>query len=59
MGFTPISIRKERAKEVFLLMRRIIRKNEREEREKNKGERIVTTANGKKILRKPAGDDWF
>lgn len=59
MGFTPISIRKERAKEVFLLMRRIIRKNEREEREKNKGERIVTTASGKKILRKPAGDDWF
>lgn len=40
-------------------MRRIIRKNEREEREKNKGERIVTTASGKKFLRKPAGDDWF
>lgn len=58
-SFTPISLRRERAKEVFLLMKRLIRKTEREEKEKYKGGKIITTTSGKKILRKPAGDDWF
>lgn len=54
-GLTPLSIRKERAHDVFLLMRRFTDYNEREQ----KNNKTVSSHNGKKIIRRPAGDDWF
>ena len=46
-AITPFSIRKEKIKEVFLLVRRLnIYDNESKEKKK-------------KINRRPAGDSWF
>lgn len=47
-ALTPLSIRREKAREVFLLTRRLQRYNEYKKQ-----------TNGKKIIRKPASDDWF
>lgn len=51
-SLTPLSIRKERAYEVFLLLKKYIDYNKREEKKQKQN-------NGKRIIRKPAGDDWF
>lgn len=49
---TPFSIRQEKAKEVFLLIRRLSRYNENQNKD-------VNPATGKKVVRVPAGDKWF
>lgn len=46
-ALTPFSIRKEPAREVFLLISRYNHQNSKKVR------------NHKKVIRKPAGDDWF
>jgi hypothetical protein len=46
-AFTPISLRKEKAREVFLLITRNINYSNKNSKQK------------KKVYRKPAGDDWF
>lgn len=51
-SLTPLSIRKERAYEVFLLLKKYVEYNKREEKKPKQN-------NGKRIIRKPAGDDWF
>ena len=52
---TPFQVRRERACEVFLLMRRLADYNERERKEKPP----KATKNGKTVIRRPAGDNWF
>lgn len=49
-SMTPLMLRREKAREVFLLINRYNRYSAKE-KEKQK--------NGKRIIRKPAGDDWF
>lgn len=49
-AMTPLTLRREKAREVFLLMNRFNRYN----RKKKKSQK-----NGKKIIRRPAGDNWF
>lgn len=48
-AYTPTEIRRTPAHEVFLLLGRLIKYSSRQEKE---------TINNK-IIRKPAGDDWF
>jgi hypothetical protein len=48
-AMTPLTLRKERAHEVFLLINRYNRYSKKEAKQKN----------GKRIIRRPAGDDWF
>lgn len=61
-ALTPLSLRRTRAAEVFLLTRRY---NEYAQRELAKNEKntadgaSVRRKGGKKIIRRPAGDDWF
>ena len=50
-GTTPIQIRREPAREVFLLIRRMTKHSDREKKDRKPG--------GKKVIRRPAGDDWF
>ncbi len=52
---SPFEVRREKAREVFLLVNRLRRKAERSGKT---GERIIER-NGKQILIRPAGDDWF
>ena len=49
-SLNPIEIRKTRASEIFLLIKRLGRKNRRETKKKNKKQNIT---------RRPAGDNWF
>jgi hypothetical protein len=49
--FTPLSLRREKAREVFTL---IVRYNRYSKEDKKKN-----TLNGKRIIRKPASDNWF
>lgn len=51
-SMTPFTIRKERAYEVFMLLKKYLAYNKREKRKNKK-------VNGKKVIRKPAGDNWF
>lgn len=48
-ALTPFQIRREKAKEVFLLIKRLNKKNKENFKKKNK----------KKVIRRPAGDNWF
>jgi hypothetical protein len=48
---SPLSIRREKAREVFTL---VVRYNQYAKIEKKKN-----TLNGKRIIRKPASDNWF
>ena len=50
-AYTPTSIRRERAREIFLLITRLNKHN----RKKKKN----TTKDGKRIIRRPASDNWF
>lgn len=52
---TPFSIRKEKAKEVFLLIKRLEKHNEYEARKEGE----VINKENKTIIRRKAGDDWF
>ena len=53
---TPLSLRKERAVDVFRLITRFNRMSARENERENKR---TITVKGKKMVRKPAGDDWW
>lgn len=48
-SMTPLTLRKEKAHEVFLLLNRFNRYSRKKEKQEN----------GKRIIRRPAGDDWF
>lgn len=50
-AYTPTGIRRERAREIFLLITRLNKHN----RKKKKN----TTKDGKRIIRRPASDNWF
>ena len=50
-SFNPISLRKEKAREVFIL---IARYSKMSKKQKKKGKNA-----GKKIIRRPASDTWF
>ena len=54
-GITPLSIRKEKAREVFLLIRRLSKYNRTDK--KTGGERIIK--GNKEIIRVKAPDTWF
>lgn len=47
-ALSPLKMRREKASEVFLFIRRL---NEYNSRQNKKG--------GKKVIKRPAGDDWF
>ena len=51
-GMTPFNIRREKAREVFLLIRRMAVYNEK----KQKNTDPIT---GARVIRRPAGDTWF
>lgn len=48
-SMTPLVLRREKAREVFLLLNRYTRYSRKADKQKN----------GKRIIRRPAGDDWF
>jgi len=48
-SLTPINLRREKAREVFLLINRYNKYSMREQRNSKK----------KRVIRKPAGDNWF
>lgn len=50
-ALTPIRIRKTKATEIFLLLRRLTKYNQNEKKNK--------TADGRKKIRRRAGDNWF
>lgn len=50
-NMTPFEIRREKAREVLLFTRRL--------HELNKYEDAHTTPDGRRIIRRPAGDSWF
>ncbi len=45
---TPLTLRREKAREVFLLLNRYTRYSKKHKKK-----------NEKQIIRKPAGDNWF
>lgn len=49
-GMTPISLRKEKAREVFIMISRYNQYSGRKKKQKK---------TGKKIIRRPASDNWF
>ena len=49
-GLTPISLRKEKAREVFIMIARF-NKYAKKKKKQEKG--------GTKIIRRPASDNWF
>jgi len=49
---SPFSIRKEKASEVFLLIRRLSRYNENQNKD-------INPSTGKKVVKVKAGDNWF
>lgn len=51
-GMTPFSIRREKAKEVFLLIRRMVVYNEKKQAN-------TDPLTGTHVIRRPAGDTWF
>ena len=48
-SMTPLTLRREKARDVFLLIVRFNKYSRKQKKQKN----------GKRIIRKPAGDDWF
>ena len=50
-AMTPLTLRKEKAREVFILIKRYNRYSKKQKKEAKSG--------GKKIIRRPAGDNWF
>ena len=50
-GMTPISLRKERAREVFIMIARYNRLSRKKKEQNKTGKR--------KIIRRPASDNWF
>ena len=54
LSLNPFIIRRTAAHEVFLLMRRLIKSSGKTDSGKE-----VMNRNGKRIIRRPAGDNWF
>ena len=52
-GLTPLKLRREKAKEVFLLINRYNKYSIKEEKDNNKSN------NNEKVIRRKAGDNWF
>ena len=50
-AYTPTGIRRERAREIFLLVTRLNKHNRKKKRN--------TSKDGKRIIRRPASDNWF
>ena len=50
-AMSPLTLRKEKAREVFLLINRYSIYSKNEQKTKKNG--------GKRIIRRPAGDNWF
>lgn len=48
---TPLTLRKEKAREVFILIERYNKYSKKQKKEAESG--------GKKIIRRPAPDTWF
>jgi hypothetical protein len=51
-SLSPFDVRRERASEVFLLMRRMQKYNKSQDKTNPKN-------TGKQVIRRPAKDDWF
>lgn len=51
---SPFAVRREKATEVFLLVRRLNNYTSYQEKENAK-----TQSGGKKVIRRPASDNWF
>ena len=51
-GMSPFSIRREKAREVLLLIRRMSVYND-------KKAKSIDPVTGKNVIRRPAGDTWF
>lgn len=51
MALNPLTIRQARAHEVFLLIARLGKYTKKEARNRDR--------NGNRIVRRPAGDNWF
>ena len=49
-GFTPLSLRRERAREVFAMIVEFTKYSRREARQAKKNQQVI---------RRPAGDAWF
>jgi len=49
-SMTPLTLRREKAREVFLLLNRFHRYSKKKKKE---------FKNGQRIIRRPAGDNWF
>lgn len=54
-GMTPLQIRRERSGEVFLFLKRF---GQYIKRDKEKNGEIIEK-DGKRVLRRKAGDNWF
>ena len=48
-SLSPFDVRREKATEIFLLMRRLNNYNSYQKKD----------TQNKKVIRRPAGDDWF
>lgn len=53
-SLTPLDLRKEKARDVFILVTRYNNYTQKEEKKRSKGNK-----SHKKIIRRPAGDNWF
>ena len=53
-SLTPFQVRRERATEVFLLVRRLNNHTEKQSKQNTQ-----LNKDDKKVIRRPAGDDWF
>lgn len=53
---SPFAVRREKATEVFLLVRRL---NNHTEKENKKKDDVIVDRSGRRLRRVPAGDDWF
>jgi hypothetical protein len=50
-GFDPVKVRQYPAQEIFLLLKRLVKYDERHAKHKR--------SSGNGVIRKQAGDDWF
>lgn len=54
-ALTPLTLRREKAREVFLLINRY----NKHSLKNNNGNKTNTTQNGVRVIRRKAGDNWF
>ena len=58
-AMTPLTLRREKAREVFLLISRLNTHSEYNKQPNESPTPTPTVKNGQKVIRKPAGDNWF